>query len=83
MKGLHNRHMHRTPPGWYPVSRFGVVVTTLYALVPPYIAYARTNNTFPDELRWPLVGVMGFVVVALLLCRVTGAKPFLRKKKRA
>jgi hypothetical protein len=67
---------------WYPVSTLGLVCTALYAMVPPYIVYAQTTESFPDTLRVPLIGAMAFVAVCMLICRHSGQKPFHRKHKK-
>jgi hypothetical protein len=60
----------------------GLVCTTLYALVPPYMVYAQTTDTFPENLRMPIVGGMTLVLVCMLICRYTNQKPFHRRVKK-
>jgi hypothetical protein len=71
------------PGGWYPVSLLGIILTSLYALVPPYIVYAQSTQTFPPELQVPILSGMVFVGALMLLCRYTGQKPFLRRSGKA
>lgn len=68
MRGLKNR--------WYPVSLTGKIIVVAYAFVPPYIAYAQTTEVFPPELQSPLVVGMILVLICMLVCKVTGQKPF-------
>lgn len=66
--------------GWYPISTVGILITFLYALVPPGIVYAQSAEILPEGLRMPLVAAMGFVVALMLACRYTNQKPFLRRR---
>ena len=72
----------RTRSSWYPVSMLGLVCTSLYALVPPYIVYAQSAQIFPEDLRLPLISLMAFILVCMLICRYTNQKPFHHKTKR-
>ncbi|HEV8666317.1 MAG TPA: hypothetical protein VN665_00520 [Candidatus Paceibacterota bacterium] len=72
----------RKSDSWYPVSTLGLVCTGLYALVPPYIVYAQSTNTFPQSLEIPLVGGMLFILACMLISRHTNQKPFYKKSHR-
>ncbi len=71
--------MATAPKRWYPVNRLGKLVTTLYALLPPYIVCAQVLDAFPGVLQIPIIGGLAATVLCLLYAKFTGKKIFERK----
>lgn len=67
---------------WYPISFTGWILTTLYALLPPYILYVDSIGHLPPSMRIAAGSCMALVAGMMIVCRRTKQKPFHHASKR-
>ena len=72
--------MRKKTRKWYPISFTGGMVIGLYAVLPPYIVFAETLGLLTQTQQVGAVLGILFVIVCMIVCRITNQTPFRKKK---